>query len=742
VSQIANDKEVLRRGRPEKLKGAEAPLRDQIPAKLLKKLADQGIAAKIDQIISLGDADRADWLERQEKYLSDWDEFLESSAEGPFEGSSTLHLPLPLIVARALHARFLQALLGVEPYFTLKARTEGQMDRAALVSDVMTYALKTWGNYNQGVEGVLDAWVWNWVTTGTGILKQRWDCLYESYIDVVEEPEEVMPKEGAAGLQPQQRMVEKEKRVTKKIFEGPVFEVVDAEDLLIIGGGGDPQLADSVHHTQYLTASELWTLVDRGIFDEDAVETVINAGGDYKVGRDGADIKQNRAANAGQSSPDTEADLDRYEIVESYINYDVDGSGLTSKIVVWTHRKTRAELRATYLRRVNKAGEVPFYKTDFHKAPGHSYGIGVVEMLHPISKEMDAIHNIRIDSGMLANIPFGLYRASSSINPQTFNIEPGALLPVDNPQDVVFPQMGNKTAFGMQEEQALQIWSDRLTGTNDMMMGVMNGTQGATRTASGVRALMGESNANLDVFLRRLGRGWRQALRGLLHTLQQRIPAGLSFRVTGESGNDYWRQVRTQDDIAGDFDLEVCENSANSNKAIQVETASQILQLVSNPLFIQTGNVSSGQIYEALKNYLKNLGVKDYGRYVQPPADYQLQLSPAEEVQRVIRGVAVPVSPQSDHEGFLALFQEIVSSDELLGNLNQEQTVALAAQAKQHEQMIAALQQQAAQAANQAQQNINGQAAAAPANPAANPMGAGPSQQGLPAAEAASPPAA
>jgi hypothetical protein len=744
VSSLQNESDVLAKPRTDKLpEDAKVSLRDAIPAKLLKKLREDGLAEKLARVIATGDADRAEWLRRQRDHLSDYDEFLESSAEGPFEGSSSLHLPMPLIVARALHARFLQAILGVEPYFNLKARTEGYMDRAALVTDVMSYALKTWCNYGTGVDPAIDTWLWNWVTTGTGILKLRWDCRYETFLDVQEVDEPAMPKavpdeKGNPRLVYQKKTTEKEVEVTRKWFEGPVFEVVDAEDVLIVGGGGDPQLADSVHHTQFLTADELWTLADRGVFDEEAVRDVIDGGGDHRAGTTGSDTKQDRAANAGQGSLDTDADLDRYEIVESYVNYSVDGSGRTSKVVTWMHVRSRQLLRATYLRRINRAGEVPFFKIDFHRRPGQTYGVGIIEMLKPISTELDAMHNIRIDSGLIANMPMFFYRASSSVNPEVIPFEPGAGIPLDNPQqDVHIPQWGNKTAFFNQEEQNLQTLVERLTGINDMSLGVMSGSQGATRTASGVRALLGESNSNLDVFLRRLNRGWTQALRGLLHMLQQRIPAGLSFRVTGESGDDYWRQIRSAEDLQGDYDIEVSANTANSNKQIQLDTAQQVYQMTSNPLDYQIGVFTPGQRYEAIKNLLKQMGVKDYGRYVQPPAGYQLTLSPSEEVQRVIRGIEVPVAPNSDHQGFLTLFQEIVSSDELLGRINEEQTVALARHAQQHQQMMQAMAQQQGQVANLQQQAVNAQAAPPQsANPAANPMSAGGAAQGVGPAEA------
>jgi hypothetical protein len=281
------------------------------------------------------------------------------------------------------------------------------------------------------------------------------------------------------------------------------------------------------------------------------------------------------------------------------------------------------------------------------------------------------------------------------------------------------------------KKQPCKALLEKLTGINDLSLGSLTGAQGATRTASGVRALMSESNSNLDVFLRRLNRGWTQALRGALHMLQQRIPAGLSFRVTGESGNDYWRQIKTADDIAGDFDIEVSANTANSNKAIQLELANQIVQMTSNPLDYQIGAITTTQRYEALANWYKQNGVKEFKRYVQKPPEYSYIPSPQEEIQRIVRGMEVPVLPNSDHQGFLAAFQEIMASDDLLGQIDQQQTMALASQAQKHEQMMQAMQAQAAQQQNIQQQAVNKGAASGAANPAANPMSPDAAAQGV-----------
>lgn len=711
MSELNQDKQVIQDGRTDPLKDVDAPLRDQIVAKLYRDLDEKAIGRKVESIWTRGNGNRAHWLERQKEYLASWDEHLISDSSGPFDGSSNLHIPMPFIVAKTLHARFLQAVWQDPPCHT-RARNEASIERVSVVQDTLRYYLTDGCNYGKGVEEVVDKFVWDWITAGSGIMKWRWDVKYTRFMDV-----ETVPKAGPPQVQtdqdgneiliPTSVMVEQEVERTHKCFDGPVLELVDPEDLLIVGGDGDPDVADAVIHRQFLTASELWTLVDRKIFKKEAVEKIISGGPDHIEGTVGSEIKTQRAQNAGQAQHDGEQDLDRYEILEAYLKVDVDGSGINSDVIVWVHPRTHSLTRATYLYRVSKVGERPFVKADFHLRKHQEYGTGIIEMLYPLSKEMDAIHNMRIDWGLLSVMPFGFYRAQSGLEPETLQFKPGTLIPVDNPQtDVFFPNLGNRTVFGFQEEQALDSMIQRLTGVNDLSLGMMS-SQGATRTATGSRALVGEMSANLDVYLRRLNRGWRKALRHLLHTLQQRIPPGLSFRVTGEDGSNYWRTVKDETAIYGDFDIEVNPNSAASNPGIQMEMADMVMQAVADPLAIQLGIVTPAQYYEAKKNQMQARGVKDFGRFLQKPQGPTRSLTPVEEADRVLIGMDVPVTPEMDHDGFIKFFEMVMADDQLNGQFQPQHMAALQAQAIKHAQMKQALAEVAAQQANAMQMQRN-----------------------------------
>lgn len=731
MSLISDDKATLEK-RSNSLKDVKVPLRDQIVKKLYDKVLEDELVTRLQQSWYIADADFAQFLERQQIYLRDIDEWSPADAEdSPVQGSSSnLHIPMPFITLKTYHARYMEALLGIDPPFSTKARREDGTNMVSTVEDLMRYVVKSWANRNKGLEDEIDVWIWNWIATGSGVMKMGYLTEYERIIDVenvqtMGPPKvEIDPQTGQEILVPTFTTKEEEIAKTIKKFSGPISEYVQLEDIRMLGGRGDPDRADIVFHRQYLTASDLWSSVDQGMFDEEAVEAIIRGGRNYQSGSTGTSIKQQRAIDAGKSGVDTEADIDRYQILEAHLKFAADQSGITSDIIVWFHLDVQRPLRTTYLRRVIPTGERPFAIPHFHKRPDQEWGVGLLEILHPLSVELDALHNIRLDTGLLMNNPFFFYRASSSMDATTLQMEPGMGIPLDNPQtDVYFPDMPNKTAFTAQEEQVIQTYVERLTGVSDLSLGVMSGSQGASRTASGVRALLGESNTNLNVHLRRLNRAWKKVLNVLYELVRRRVDPGFIFRITGDDGQDLYRQVWPDTLPEVDFELEA--NSANSNKQVQIETNSQVMQMVMNPLNIQLGVSDAGSIYEAQKAYMHSLGIKDVHRFIKRPQGHSYTLSPEEEFNRVVRGQNVPVTPQADHAAFIAFAETMIAAQDDVRTLQEDQISQLIQQMRKHQEMEAALQQQQAQVAVNQQMQANAALSQQQAPTGLNPLAGG-----------------
>jgi hypothetical protein len=710
---IQSDKDIIENGRKNALKDVEAPLRERINSKLLKKLEELNEGHRTVEIWNAANADRADRLARKSKLLAEYDEFLEPIYSSSHDWSSTLHLPVALTMAKTFHARFVAALLGMDPPFTVKGRKAGQEDRAALIQELMRFTLKSWINKNKGIDEIVDNWLWDWIIGGSGILKGGWEVEYTRYIDVVTVPGQGSPAEFIDPVSGEKRVMllpneeEIEKEVTKEIHNCPTVQCIPEEDIVIVGGNGDPQDADEVIQQEYKTAGELWSLVDQKIFREEAVEKVIQGGESLVSSEQVNSIKIEKSLAAGYMSPDKGFDTPRYQILERHTKIDVDGSGIPSEVILWVHKDTAEILRATYLRRVNPTGLRPFFKIDFHKRFGQETGVGLIELLYSLTKELDAMHNMKIDFGLISSMPFGFYRPTASLTEERMPLEPGSLIPLDNPQsDVYFPQLGNRSVFAAQEEAALYQMIERFTAISDMSLGIIGG-QGAARTATGARALLGESNANLDVYLRRMNRGWSRFLIFLFHKLQQRLPKGFQFRILGDDGNDYWAQIEDPRELEGMYDFELEANSANSNKQVQIETANQIYQITSNPMDIQLGIITPLERFEAIKNLLQVNGVKDYARFVKKPDGYTRIFSPIEVANRVLAGIDVKLGPEQDLQGFIEWVEYAFSDDEILGQFTEQQTLALDKKSKEAMAMLEALQKQQAQIANAQQIQTN-----------------------------------
>ena len=139
------------------------------------------------------------------------------------------------------------------------------------------------------------------------------------------------------------------------------------------------------------------------------------------------------------------------------------------------------------------------------------------------------------------------------------------------------------------------------------------------------------------------------------------------------------------------------------------ENAQTILTLTSNMIDIQLGIVTPLQRYEALKNYLAALNIRDFGRFIQKPAQQQRQYSPEEMANKVLAGFPLQLNPMDDIDGFIAYSQYIIDTDELIGQFSKEQAIMLASKMQEAVQMSQAMQQMQAQTSMVSQMQNNSQ---------------------------------
>jgi hypothetical protein len=704
-------------------------LRDATVENLLEKVTEQQIGLKVQKMWLQHKAHVEEHNQRMVK-LQMWDEYLDD-VDMAYDGTSNIHIPMPMVVLKTFHARMFQALFSVDPPFSVRAMQEAYQDDVDMVYGLMSWTLGEWCNFNEGVEAVADRWLWNWAGWGNGAMKVRWERKFTRYMDVedvyIQGPSlyEVVidPDKGTVEEveSPQVIRSQRERAVTELVFEGPVLEYVNKEDLAIIGGR-DIQRCDAVIHREWLTSDQLQSLALQRVFDSDTVDEIIKGGPHSETSKPGNQMATDREIQSGIATKDIPEDLSRYEILEAHLEVDINNDGLNESIIVWVDGQSGKELRATYLHRVFRGGKRPFVNIEFLPREGHGYAMGLLELIFPLSVELDMIHNIKVDIGIMAAQPIGFYRAATGMDPVKLKIKPGDLIPVDDPSShVFFPNLGDRSGFFKDEEAILLQHVERLTAINDINTSTL-GRQGAARTATGVAQLVSENSANLDIFIKRMQRGWRQVLRLVWAMLQQRLPDGLEFRATGKDGKQYFKSVNRMD-IQQRVDFALEANSANSNRQIQLENSMQVLSQTMNPLFMQLGIVEPDNVYEALKDYFLALGRKDYARFIKKKnLQTQMQLTAEEELRRVLSGKTVQITPDMDHQGFMDLAEEVIAQDNALQLYGQNALDAVKAQIQQHQALMEAMQAQAAQAAQANQQGANQMGVAGGIQPGQNPF--------------------
>ena len=206
-------------------------LKDQIPVKLREVLEERDIGLQIRDRWNNGNALREEQLERQRKLLVEIDEFVEPIYRAPQEWMSDLHIPMSFIICKTFHARMFSAIMGGDPPFQVKAQKEANTERSPMIQDLMNYTIKRWANRYRGIDDTIDDWLWAWVTTGRGIIKQRWIKEYTRFVDVEEVPTEGPGRVIDGQFTPTVELKQQPIKKDELIYEGPVFEHVFDEDI-------------------------------------------------------------------------------------------------------------------------------------------------------------------------------------------------------------------------------------------------------------------------------------------------------------------------------------------------------------------------------------------------------------------------------------------------------------------------------------------------------------------------------
>lgn len=438
---------------------------------------------------------------------------------------------------------------------------------------------------------------------------------------------------------------------------------------------------------------------------------------------EGINRTQAMSRQATEARPNPE-----FEVYTYWGPYEHPDTGEQTEMVFFVAKDQNIFLGGFLLSDMVWTGKRPLLEMHYQTVSNRFYSMGVCEIVDHLSQELDTLHNLRVDVGYATNLPWYFVRASSYIRPSEIKLRPMALIPVDNPRDIVAPQVQNVTSFYHQEESLLLTIVERVMGITDLFLGVSPTSGASARHATGFLGTKQEAEARMSGPLTQDERAF-SFLCGLIYDLEMQFgPQERSFRLEGEDSS-LTKTGLTRDDLwfRGQYDFRLGANVGMFSQNNRFERAQTAFQIGSNsPLTMQ----EMGRRWELEAEMYKSMGYResDVIRFIGPKSAVSAG-TPVEQDEENSQmsqfayglGKPAPVHPSDDDQQHLADMETFEGSDtyRILGGPNPSafsQHKALHYQQMSQKQQQAQMQQMQAAQGQQQQQGPPSPGGASPQN--------------------------
>lgn len=488
-----------------------------------------------------------DWTRWQELYRA-------RSPQGkvtfPFVGAANVVVPVAatdvdIYVAQMLGTLFssrnLWALQHLKPEFAEAAPKIAEFIEAVQDTDLDMYSTVT-------------QWVTETAKLGTGILKVRY---------VRENKKAYEWREQGGQIFQQQAM--------RLLKDNPEVSRVALADFYIPASAKNIKEAPWVGERLNLTWGQFEARVREGIYA--GIENVerwwlastLNRGTGY-------DWQMQRMDRFMPSRPD------KVELVEFWLDFDIDGDGLREAIVCTMHEPSQTLLRVDFNPFFDQ--EKPYESSRFIVVEGRFYGIGLCEMYDAIQDEITAMHRQRIDAGTLQNSQ--AYKAKRGSVRTDVEIFPGVVIPVDDHNDLVPMAMGQGANITINTEQFLLQYAKQRSGVSDYMAGGAGSAGMPYSAATTTVEMLKQGRLKIDQSLRET----RKALNGIgrrVLELYAQFNQGGKFRaVLGEADGALVEAYMALpiDALRAGLGISITATDAHLNKETQIRTKQLIYSMV------------------------------------------------------------------------------------------------------------------------------------------------------------------
>jgi hypothetical protein len=245
------------------------------------------------------------------------------------------------------------------------------------------------------------------------------------------------------------------------------------------------------------------------------------------------------------------------------------------------------------------------------------------------------------------------YRPASGFDPDTFKIEPGLAIPLNDPKNDIFQlQIGTKIDLAQWKEQVLLAYGERLTGMSDMHLGRQSDRPNAPRTGIQTQQLLEEGNVRISLDTKVLRADMADVLAHFWDLEYMFSSPQQFFRVTEEDAGGLFPvnnggSILTMEDRDGRYDFQLqFANSVYSREAKKQQQLARYQLDLQNPLIVN----NPVALWECTKLAHEALGDPNFEDLVPRPPQPDQPIDPKAEWINLLHGEEVHVNPQDNDQ--------------------------------------------------------------------------------------------
>lgn len=413
-------------------------------------------------------------------------------------------------------------------------------------------------------------------------------------LDINQEDEFIQTAQAAQLILQGQRILKLKYRIIQRDL--PKWEVIDPINV-ITPQDQNPEMAEFFTIIHMLTEDELRARAVDGHLPPEAVDTILKS--DTRTGSPvGSGTADNQRARikdllddaAGRTSRHSDRGVGQFTMWEIYCHLDIDGTGERQKCILWY--SPDIDQRVALMDYPFPFEEWPITYFPFEAAARPVDNRGIADMIKTFQRLVNAYHNARIDASQIVLAPVLLARLTGGNFKRNIKWHPGAIIPVQQPNDVV-PLQHDLSILGalLQEEQVNQRLAETYVGVFDATLTNLSNSR-ERRTAAEVQAIQSISSSIFGLDAKIFQVAMSRSFNKIWQLYSDLGPKELFFRVQGEE----FPRVALKSELGRNFDVKASGTPANTNRALQIGNLERIMQVVLQPVVLQSGRIDFAEL--------------------------------------------------------------------------------------------------------------------------------------------------